>query len=229
MDARHIIFSSVAITVCILITGCGDQPQVDSQEEQKPGFVLPADTPIEVYDIAADRVREVTEEAEETMEEILEEVYEETTLAAEKVEEEEIEPEEISLRTLRPETKNLRYGGLVNNSLLGPINFRGIQRHETGFTIVPDDTNEVAIVRYDLNGEYTRFKATVGMTNIGSSRFRILADTIEMYASDVMTYHTAPIDLDLDITGVHELEIEVDPRGLPEKHEFSVADPVLLK
>lgn len=70
-------------------------------------------------------------------------------------------------------------------------------------------------LRYRLGGEFRRFQALMGIddeitnTEIGAASVRILGDRKELYSGECRPRQT-PIPLDLNVTGVVELDIIVD-------------------
>ncbi len=75
-------------------------------------------------------------------------------------------------------------------------------------------------VQYLLNGQYSRFKGTVGISyskrNTSSkNRFKICGDGKLLYSSSIMTGGVMPENFDIDISGVLNLTLEAesgDPR-----------------
>ena len=89
-------------------------------------------------------------------------------------------------------------------------------------------------LRYRLGGEYRRLQAMVGIddeiTKFGATTVRVIGDRKPLYAADFAPRQPA-IPLDLDVTGVIELEILVDwgPDGSDIGDRIHLADARLVK
>ena len=70
-------------------------------------------------------------------------------------------------------------------------------------------------ILFFLNGKYTRFHADVGAQKPlpASIRFTVLADGRPVFESGMMTREQGPKVVELDVTGVDELELVVDDGG----------------
>jgi glucose/arabinose dehydrogenase len=80
-------------------------------------------------------------------------------------------------------------------------------------------TNALSDIRFDLAGACTRFQANVGIDDevglLGTVTFRVYADGSLRYGSGRMTGSSATRTIDIDITGVTELQLYVDPGSGP--------------
>lgn len=67
---------------------------------------------------------------------------------------------------------------------------------------------------YDIEGLYQRFVATIGVDDAvgprGSLVFRVLCDDKTVFESSELTGQDDPVELNVDVTGVHRLELVVD-------------------
>ncbi len=72
-------------------------------------------------------------------------------------------------------------------------------------------------LEYDLDGQYARFRASVGMDDEvgsgGSVRFRVFVDGVERFNSGTMTNATAARAIDVDVTGADTLRLVLDNAG----------------
>jgi hypothetical protein len=70
---------------------------------------------------------------------------------------------------------------------------------------------------YNVNGQYTRFKSTVGVDSEvgsgGSVIFQIFADSTKIFDSGLMNGSTAAKAVDVDITGKNQLQLVVTDGG----------------
>jgi hypothetical protein len=69
---------------------------------------------------------------------------------------------------------------------------------------------------YDLGGRYTGFHAVVSLKEIScgnGAQFGVLLDGQEIYRSEVMTAESAPVEVNLDITGGKRLTLFTDDLG----------------
>jgi hypothetical protein len=76
-----------------------------------------------------------------------------------------------------------------------------------------------------LDGRCERFTATVGVNDgrgsNGSVAFRVLADGREVAATPVVTGASAPVALDVDVTGAQRLALVVTTGGDNNNHDHA--------
>ncbi len=134
---------------------------------------------------------------------------------------------EVYLSTIKPLYRQQRWGELQydRNVLSLPIKLNGIvYEHGLG-------AHAWGRIEYQLNGAYTRFRATVGIDDSqsgGSAIFRVMGDSRELYRSPLMQRGDTPANFDIDISGVQKLILFMDDGGDGWPDDNTVwADPVL--
>jgi alpha-galactosidase len=74
--------------------------------------------------------------------------------------------------------------------------------------------NSPSLIRYRLGQACRRFQAAIGIDDEtagrGSAQFEVWADGVKLFDSGVLTPKSAPMPVDLDISGKHELRLFVD-------------------
>lgn len=74
-----------------------------------------------------------------------------------------------------------------------------------------------ASYEYLMNMKYSRFKGTFyvleGETSSNSTVLKIIADGKTIYTSPQMTKSSAPVDIDVNVTGYNDLKIEIADSG----------------
>ena len=77
-------------------------------------------------------------------------------------------------------------------------------------------THSISKLTWALGGQYKQFVSDVGVDDetdgaaMGSVRFKVLVDGLEVYDSDVMTYNDAAKQVNVDVTGKNTLELVVE-------------------
>ena len=121
----------------------------------------------------------------------------------------------IPLTTLQPVSAVQEFGALeVDQSVMGtPLSIGGkTYAHGLG-------THANGRIIYDLNGDYERFEAWVGiddeMQSFGKSSvvFKVVGDGRELFNSGVMRNATPPKRLSVSVAGVDELDLIVTDAG----------------
>jgi hypothetical protein len=89
-----------------------------------------------------------------------------------------------------------------------PLKLGGV-RYDRGIVV-----HSKALLAWNLNGGYTRLRALVGIADIvadqGDCAASLIADGKELWHRDSIKGGDKPIPLDLDLGGVHRLELHVD-------------------
>lgn len=114
------------------------------------------------------------------------------------------------LSNLQPIYAYTGWGTIVPNKSIGgnTITLGGIPYAE-GIGV-----NSRSGIEYNLGGVCTRFQTTVGIDDEeganGSVIFEVYADGVEIYMSPPLTGSSAPVTINLDVTGVRRLTLGVD-------------------
>ena len=102
----------------------------------------------------------------------------------------------------------------LDRSISGfPLEINGVRYHR-GIGVTSD-----TILHFDLDGTYTRFRSDIGLDDAvglgGSAAFRVLGDGAVLYNSGTMVGASTTQSIDVDISGVDRLELEVIDTGTP--------------
>ncbi len=108
-----------------------------------------------------------------------------------------------------PYEKDMSIGGTAAGDG-GTINVNGVL-FTKGLGVHSDSD-----IRYSLNGQYSRFSSEIGLHALahpGNVVFRVFGDGVLLYDSGSITVAN-PKGLDLDVSGVNELQLIVDKNGV---------------
>jgi len=93
------------------------------------------------------------------------------------------------------------------NIAAGPLAIGG-QEYGTGL-----GTHSPSLIEYPLGGQFKRFRAKVGIDRLtegrGSAAFEVHGDGKLLFKSPVLSGHSKPVELDLDVSGVGRLTLVV--------------------
>lgn len=106
----------------------------------------------------------------------------------------------------------------------GPLKIKGKEYSQGIGTHAPSE------IVFSLNGRYRMFSALAGVDEVGGSAasvvFWVAGDGKKLFGSKVLTVDSDPVSVHLDVTGVQELTLGVDPY---DTESWDQADWVNLK